>query len=165
MLFNALIAAVPIISSLFGVDQSNATKVITKAKEILGVPTDEELAERLKAGREEDIELLKLGLERYKAQLVALSKAAELETSLKLADVDDKSSARNREVALAGSGGNKLMYTLAGGTILTNIILLAVAFWNPAALNNPGIMALVGSHTSAMTLVLSYFFGSSVSSK
>jgi hypothetical protein len=51
---------------------------------------------------------------------------------------------------------------LAGAVLLVNICLIVMAFMLPEHLNNPGIMALVGAHTSAMTLVLSYFFGSSV---
>lgn len=147
-----LISAIPSLMSLFenGVDKdgSNLNGVIGVAKKVLGVDSDEDLELRLNNLKQFELDKLKLTYER--------------EYNLYKVEVDDRISARNREALMKDSFGNKLMYFLASIVVLVNLVLLVLAFNLPDTLNNPGVMALVGSHTAALTLVLSYFFGSSI---
>lgn len=135
---------------------------VDQVKNFFGVVDESQLKDAMAKASEADLERLRINLEEYKVRMDGLTRAAELEADLKKADVLDKQSARTREVSMQGSTGNSIMYVLAGSVLLVNICLIVMAFMLPEHLNNPGIMSLVGAHTSAMTLVLSYFFGSSV---
>jgi hypothetical protein len=152
----SLIASiVPSIVGLFGGDESDKQKsedIVTTDMELFGITDKEELTKRLMTRDTSDVDKLRIRLEN--------------KYNLYKVEVDDRISARDREVALGNnSAGNRLMYVLAITVVLVNLILLWFAFERPDTLNNPGIMALAGAHTSALTLVLSYFFGSSIHTK
>ncbi len=135
---------------------------VDQVKSFFGVVNEEDLKAALAKASEADLARLGIQLEQYKIQQDSLRRAAELDVDLRKAAWSDVQSARTREVSMQGGVGNRLMYALAIGVLLVNIALVATAFFMPSSLDHPGIMALVGAHTSAMTLVLSYFFGSSV---
>jgi len=135
---------------------------VDQVKSFFGVVDEEDLKAALSKASEADLARLGIQLEQYKIQQDSLRRAAELDVDLRKAAWGDVQSARTREVSMQGGVGNRLMYALAVGVLLVNIALIGVAFFMPSSLDHPGIMALVGAHTSAMTLVLSYFFGSSV---
>lgn len=148
-------------SLLLGVGKEFLSGAVDQVARFFGVPTSG-LEDSLRAASSDDLERLRVQLEQYKVQMSSLARAAELDVDLRKAAWGDVQSARTREVSMQGGVGNRLMYLLAVVVLLVNIALVAVAFFMPSSLDHPGIMALVGAHTSAMTLVLSYFFGSSV---
>lgn len=135
---------------------------VDQVKKFFGVVNEEDLKVALGKASEADLARLGIQLEQYKIQQESLRKAAEIELDLNKSVMQDVQSARSREVSMSGSMGNRLMYSLAVGVLLINVALVFIAFVWPSSLDHPGIMALVGAHTSAMTLVLSYFFGSSI---
>lgn len=130
-------------------DKETAESVVDATKALFGIQDNEELKKRLTTLDTRDVDKLRIRLEN--------------QFNIYKVEVDDRMNARAREISLGqNSGGNRLMYALAITVVLVNLILLWFAFERPDTLNNPGIMALAGAHTSALTLVLSYFFGSSI---
>ena len=91
---------------------------------------------------------------------------AELEASVK-----DMASARDREMKIATSEAapllNKIVTpVLALGTVCLSFILFAVILFVPVDQSSKDIIIYVlGALTSAVTMILGYYFGSSVGSK
>ena len=91
---------------------------------------------------------------------------AELEASVK-----DMASARDREIKIATSESapllNKIVTpVLALGTVCLSFILFAVILFVPVDQSSKDIIIYVlGALTSAVTMILGYYFGSSVGSK
>ena len=91
---------------------------------------------------------------------------AELEASVK-----DMASARDREIKIATSEAapllNKIVTpVLALGTVCLSFILFAVILFVPVDQSSKDIIIYVlGALTSAVTMILGYYFGSSVGSK
>ena len=91
---------------------------------------------------------------------------AELEASVK-----DMASARDREIKIATSDAapllNKIVTpVLALGTVCLSFILFAVILFVPVDQSSKDIIIYVlGALTSAVTMILGYYFGSSVGSK
>ena len=107
--------------------------------------------------------------EEAKAKLLELAqsgKLAELEASVK-----DMASARDREIKIATSEAapllNKIVTpVLALGTVCLSFILFAVILFVPVDQSSKDIIIYVlGALTSAVTMILGYYFGSSVGSK
>jgi hypothetical protein len=91
---------------------------------------------------------------------------AELEASVK-----DMASARDREIKIATSDAapllNKIVTpVLALGTVSLSFVLFAVILFVPVDQASKDIIIYVlGALTSAVTMILGYYFGSSVGSK
>lgn len=91
---------------------------------------------------------------------------AELEASVK-----DMASARDREIKIATSEAapllNKIVTpVLALGTVSLSFVLFAVILFVPVDQASKDIIIYVlGALTSAVTMILGYYFGSSVGSK
>lgn len=107
--------------------------------------------------------------EEAKAKLLELAqsgKLAELEASVK-----DMASARDREIKIATSEAapllNKIVTPiLALGTVTLSFVLFAVILFVPVDQASKDIIIYVlGALTSAVTMILGYYFGSSVGSK
>jgi hypothetical protein len=107
--------------------------------------------------------------EEAKAKLLELAqsgKLAELEASVK-----DMASARDREIKIATSEAapllNKIVTPiLALGTVSLSFVLFAVILFVPVDQASKDIIIYVlGALTSAVTMILGYYFGSSVGSK
>ena len=107
--------------------------------------------------------------EEAKAKLLELAqsgKLAEIEASVK-----DMASARDREIKIATSEAapllNKIVTPiLALGTVSLSFVLFAVILFVPVDQASKDIIIYVlGALTSAVTMILGYYFGSSVGSK
>jgi hypothetical protein len=87
------------------------------------------------------------------------------------AHVKDMQSARDREVQIATSANapvlNKIVTpVLALGTVTLSFVLFAVILFVPVDQASKDIIIYVlGALTSAVTMILGYYFGSSVGSK
>ena len=99
--------------------------------------------------------------DKYKLHEIAL---AEYE-----AEVSDRISARDREIAVAVSGGNDILFKVIGFGI--TFAFLAVVLYAIGVLPQPDnvdrdfLLFASGSVSSAFMAVISYYFGSSVGSK
>ena len=99
-------------------------------------------------------------------ELAQQGQLAELEASVK-----DMASARDREVRIATSEAapllNKIVTpVLALGTVSLSFVLFAVILFVPVDQASKDIIIYVlGALTSAVTMILGYYFGSSVGSK
>ena len=99
-------------------------------------------------------------------ELAQQGQLAELEASVK-----DMASARDREMKIATSEAapllNKIVTpVLALGTVCLSFILFAVILFVPVDQSSKDIIIYVlGALTSAVTMILGYYFGSSVGSK
>lgn len=106
-----------------------------------------------------------------KAQASLMEMAQKGELAQLEAHVKDMQSARDREVQIAVSEHapilNKIVTpVLALGTVTLSFVLFAVILFVPV--NQEGkdiIIYVLGALTSAVTMILGYYFGSSVGSK
>ena len=109
------------------------------------------------------------------AKLVAQAKLLELAQQGQFAELEasvkDMASARDREIKIATSEAapllNKIVTpVLALGTVCLSFILFAVILFVPVDQSSKDIIIYVlGALTSAVTMILGYYFGSSVGSK
>ena len=109
------------------------------------------------------------------AKLVAQAKLLELAQQGQFAELEasvkDMASARDREIKIATSEAapllNKIVTPiLALGTVCLSFILFAVILFVPVDQSSKDIIIYVlGALTSAVTMILGYYFGSSVGSK
>ena len=108
----------------------------------------------------------KLAAQAKLLELAQQGQFAELEASVK-----DMASARDREIKIATSEAapllNKIVTPiLALGTVCLSFILFAVILFVPVDQSSKDIIIYVlGALTSAVTMILGYYFGSSVGSK
>ena len=99
--------------------------------------------------------------DKYKLQEIALMQYE--------AEVQDRVSARDREIAVAVSGGNDVLFKVIGFGI--TFAFLAVVLYAIGVLPQPDnvdrdfLLFASGSVSSAFMAVISYYFGSSVGSK
>ena len=110
-----------------------------------------------------------------KAKQEALKELAELEQKGELAKIEaefgDKQSAREREMKIANSENapmlNKIVTpVLALGTvILAFALFLVIIFVEVDPASKDILIYVLGTLSSAVTMVLGYYFGSSLSSK
>jgi hypothetical protein len=106
-----------------------------------------------------------------KAQATLMEMAQKGELAQLEAHVKDMQSARDREVQIAVSEHapvlNKIVTpVLALGTVALSFILFAVILFVPVDQGGKDIIIYVlGALTSAVTMILGYYFGSSVGSK
>ena len=110
-----------------------------------------------------------------KAKQEALKELAELEQKAELAKIEaefgDKQSAREREMKIANSEFapmlNKVVTpVLALGTvILAFALFLVIIFVEVDPASKDILIYVLGTLSSAVTMVLGYYFGSSLSSK
>ena len=106
-----------------------------------------------------------------KAQATLMEMAQKGELAQLEAHVKDMQSARDREVQIAVSEHapvlNKIVTpVLALGTVALSFILFAVILFVPVDQGSKDIIIYVlGALTSAVTMILGYYFGSSVGSK
>ena len=110
-----------------------------------------------------------------KAKQEALKELAELEQKGELAKIEaefgDKQSAREREMKIANSEFapmlNKIVTpVLALGTVvLAFSLFLVIIFVEVAPASKDILIYVLGTLSSAVTMVLGYYFGSSLSSK
>jgi hypothetical protein len=109
------------------------------------------------------------------AKLVAQAKLLELAQQGQFAELEasikDMASARDREIKIATSEAapllNKIVTpVLALGTVSLSFVLFAVILFVPVDQASKDIIIYVlGALTSAVTMILGYYFGSSVGSK
>ena len=109
------------------------------------------------------------------AKAEAQAKLMELAQQGQLAELEaftkDMASARDREIKIATSESapllNKIVTpVLALGTVCLSFILFAVILFVPVDQSSKDIIIYVlGALTSAVTMILGYYFGSSVGSK
>jgi len=109
------------------------------------------------------------------AKAEAQAKLMELAQQGQLAELEaftkDMASARDREIKIATSEAapllNKIVTpVLALGTVCLSFILFAVILFVPVDQSSKDIIIYVlGALTSAVTMILGYYFGSSVGSK
>ena len=109
------------------------------------------------------------------AKLVAQAKLLELAQQGQFAELEasvkDMASARDREIKIATSEAapllNKIVTPVLGlGTVCLSFILFAVILFVPVDQSSKDIIIYVlGALTSAVTMILGYYFGSSVGSK
>jgi hypothetical protein len=109
------------------------------------------------------------------AKAEAQAKLMELAQQGQLAELEaftkDMASARDREIKIATSDAapllNKIVTpVLALGTVALSFILFAVILFVPVDQSSKDIIIYVlGALTSAVTMILGYYFGSSVGSK
>ena len=109
------------------------------------------------------------------AKAEAQAKLMELAQQGQLAELEaftkDMASARDREIKIATSEAapllNKIVTpVLALGTVALSFILFAVILFVPVDQSSKDIIIYVlGALTSAVTMILGYYFGSSVGSK
>ncbi len=109
------------------------------------------------------------------AKLVAQAKLLELAQQGQFAELEasikDMASARDREIKIATSEAapllNKIVTPiLALGTVSLSFVLFAVILFVPVDQASKDIIIYVlGALTSAVTMILGYYFGSSVGSK
>ena len=109
------------------------------------------------------------------AKAEAQAKLMELAQQGQLAELEaftkDMASARDREIKIATSDAapllNKIVTpVLALGTVCLSFILFAVILFVPVDQSSKDIIIYVlGALTSAVTMILGYYFGSSVGSK
>ena len=108
----------------------------------------------------------KLAAQAKLLELAQQGQFAELEASIK-----DMASARDREIKIATSEAapllNKIVTpVLALGTVSLSFVLFAVILFVPVDQASKDIIIYVlGALTSAVTMILGYYFGSSVGSK
>ena len=106
-----------------------------------------------------------------KAQATLMEMAQKGELAQLEAHVKDMQSARDREIQIATSEHapvlNKIVTpVLALGTVALSFILFAVILFVPVDQGSKDIIIYVlGALTSAVTMILGYYFGSSVGSK
>jgi hypothetical protein len=105
------------------------------------------------------------------AQAKLMEMAQQGELAQLEAHVKDMQSARDREVQIATSANaptlNKIVTpVLALGTVTLSFVLFAVILFVPVDQASKDIIIYVlGALTSAVTMILGYYFGSSVGSK
>lgn len=109
------------------------------------------------------------------ANIEAKAKLMEMAQQGQLAELEaftkDMASARDREIKIATSEAapllNKIVTpVLALGTVCLSFILFAVILFVPVDQSSKDIIIYVlGALTSAVTMILGYYFGSSVGSK
>ena len=85
------------------------------------------------------------------------------------AEVQDRTSARQREAVVAASGGNDVLFKTVGWGItfaFLAVVLYAIGIIpQPEDIDHDFLMFAAGSVTSAFMAVISYYFGSSTGSK
>lgn len=84
-------------------------------------------------------------------------------------EVEDRKSARDREVKILEAGGNNYLQNVIGWGITAAFLLVAITGLGvldiPEDINRDYLMFASGSIVTAFMAVVSYFFGSSIGSK
>ena len=96
-------------------------------------------------------------------------RAQELVVEAYEAEVNDRVAARQREATIAASGGSDILFKVIGFGITGMMILVAIMGLGlvemPENINRDFLMFVSGSISSAFMAVVSYYFGTSLSSQ
>ena len=138
--------------------------------DVTGIEAIERVGDLINARKEESAEAMALHVEFEKYKLEWELEIQRLEIEAFKVEVQDRESARNREVQFMQANGGKRDW-VQGGLVICTVVLVLVsmtylAFWElPKANEAIFHMMLGGIVVQGMNSIYNYFFGSSIGSR
>ena len=138
--------------------------------DIMGIEAIEKVGDLINSRKEESAELMALQVEFEKYKLEWQLEVQRIEIEAFRVEVQDRESARSREVQFMQANGGKRDW-VQGGLVICTVVLVLVsmtflAFWEiPKANEAIFHMMLGGIVVQGMNSIYNYFFGSSIGSR